>query len=319
MSDLTACPAIASPDQMDARLAHDAYRGTSHVPEDRAARAARDYADDVNGLYGELWALAGSEHQRELLAFKMEEYRLGYLRHMNAYHASLSRVVSSMIAGPSNFPAARMQQRGEQAHNRLTEFVEWRAKARAAIRKAILDARTEAEKEEAEWQALRRDLTGSLSTIIRIDRGLECYTRSAFTNSISGKLERLAKGGRVELVERALAWLREVNATGPKPVFTARHKVWTFGALARESAGHAAEPAARGRELIGSEGEIELWADREIDRVQLLFPDKPGDDVRARLKRSGWKWSPTNGAWQRQLTENGVRSGREFLSGHGLN
>src|SRR6187402_2705377 len=146
------CPQIAEAGQMDSRLAYDAHRGTSHVPEVRAARVQQDYADDVNGLYAELWGLAGSDRQRELLAFKMEEYRSGYIRHMNAYLVSSSRVVSSMIAGPANFPVARMRKRGEQAHNRLAEFVEWRTRARASIRKAILDARTDAEKEEAEWQ-----------------------------------------------------------------------------------------------------------------------------------------------------------------------
>lgn len=40
------------------------------------------------------------------------------------------------------------------------------------------------------------------------------------------------------------------------------------------------------------------------NRLQLIFDDKPGDDVREVLKNNGFKWSPKNKAWQRQLTRN---------------
>ncbi|MEK5449513.1 hypothetical protein [Paenibacillus sp. FSL R7-0331] len=42
----------------------------------------------------------------------------------------------------------------------------------------------------------------------------------------------------------------------------------------------------------------------EIDRLQLLFEDKPSEGVRAVLRSNGYKWSPKNGTWQRQLTDN---------------
>ena len=42
----------------------------------------------------------------------------------------------------------------------------------------------------------------------------------------------------------------------------------------------------------------------EIMRLQLFFDGKPDADVRAVLKKHGFRWSPTNAAWQRQLTDN---------------
>lgn len=42
----------------------------------------------------------------------------------------------------------------------------------------------------------------------------------------------------------------------------------------------------------------------EIDRLQLVFDGKPSESVRKILKSNGYKWSPKNETWQRQLTDN---------------
>jgi hypothetical protein len=44
---------------------------------------------------------------------------------------------------------------------------------------------------------------------------------------------------------------------------------------------------------------IKNWQE---DRLQLIFENKPEEKIRALLKANGFRWSPTNGAWQRRLT-----------------
>ena len=39
-------------------------------------------------------------------------------------------------------------------------------------------------------------------------------------------------------------------------------------------------------------------------RLQLFFEGKPEPEVREVLKSNGFKWAPSQGAWQRQLTSN---------------
>lgn len=39
-----------------------------------------------------------------------------------------------------------------------------------------------------------------------------------------------------------------------------------------------------------------------LDRVQIFFDEKPDADTRTKMKSSGWKWAPSEGAWQRKNT-----------------
>jgi hypothetical protein len=43
-----------------------------------------------------------------------------------------------------------------------------------------------------------------------------------------------------------------------------------------------------------------------LDRVQLVFDGRPAPEIINELKSRAFRWSPREGAWQRQLTRNGV-------------
>ena len=50
--------------------------------------------------------------------------------------------------------------------------------------------------------------------------------------------------------------------------------------------------------------------DAELMRIQFIFDDKPDEETRTILKQYGFRWAPSQGAWQRQLTSNGQRSAK---------
>ena len=56
-------------------------------------------------------------------------------------------------------------------------------------------------------------------------------------------------------------------------------------------------------------------ANSEENRLQILFDEKPDEQKRSALKGNGFKWSPSQGAWQRQLNDNAIyaASRMEFL------
>ena len=59
---------------------------------------------------------------------------------------------------------------------------------------------------------------------------------------------------------------------------------------------------------------VEVQENAEEMRVQLRFPGKPDEQTRSLLKSHGFRWSPTQGAWQRQLNGNGTYAARQVMS-----
>ena len=55
-------------------------------------------------------------------------------------------------------------------------------------------------------------------------------------------------------------------------------------------------------EFMGEQ--VAVIENTELMRLQLLFDGKPSDNIRETLKKNGFRWSPKQGAWQRQLTAN---------------
>lgn len=51
----------------------------------------------------------------------------------------------------------------------------------------------------------------------------------------------------------------------------------------------------------------------DLNRLQILFDAIPDADTRVALKQNGFRWSPKNQAWQRQLTDNAERAARQVL------
>lgn len=73
------------------------------------------------------------------------------------------------------------------------------------------------------------------------------------------------------------------------------------------------EGAKTGQKVTEFEG-FKVVENFDMDRVQFVFPDKPKDTERALLKSAAFKWAPSQGAWQRQLTNNAIVAARGIIA-----
>lgn len=58
---------------------------------------------------------------------------------------------------------------------------------------------------------------------------------------------------------------------------------------------------------------LEVIEDATDMRIRLIFDSIPSEETKTLLKHYGFKWSPKNSAWQRQLTNNAIYSTKRLL------
>ncbi|MDI6835576.1 MAG: hypothetical protein QMD99_07670, partial [Rhizobiaceae bacterium] len=61
----------------------------------------------------------------------------------------------------------------------------------------------------------------------------------------------------------------------------------------------------RAEDVETEAGAVTVKENTDMARIQLLFPGKPDEQTRRTLKSHGFRWSPSQGAWQRNLNEAG--------------
>lgn len=275
-----------------------AFNGTSWTPEERAAQYIREFEKT---LLADLSLLPAENH---------EDYITKYTDKVRDLFSRHSRILSAAITGPAKFPASRNAKASESYGRAVTDFEEWRAKYAKRVEKAIEDAKPQGQKDEEEWKRLRADIRSNAETCADIDNGERGLYREAFTTSISGKIERLAKNGREELVNKALDYITKLQSEPSeiglkKPLFTSRHSIWKLREVAHESVMKSEAAASSEPAEVFFEGCI-IRKDFAQDRLMILFDGKPSADMISRLKGQAFRWSPRNSAWQRQLTSNAI-------------
>lgn len=272
------------------KCACDAFYSTSFSPEERGAYYIRTYEEELNADIEKM-----PEEERERYISKYKEWvQILFNKH--------SRIMSSMITGPARFPTRRNEKMNNYYENAVSEFRAWREKVLKAIARRIEDAKPEEQKADEEWTRLKRSIYSSASTIKGINDGTERgYNKALFVSSIYGKVETYAKRGDVTIVEKAIAYVRELNKQSS--IITERHKFFKLAEMAKA--------VCEAQEVRSNKEDTEILFDggRVIknyseDRVQIVFDTKPQPDVISNLKHNGFRWSPRFSAWQRQLTNN---------------
>lgn len=84
-----------------------------------------------------------------------------------------------------------------------------------------------------------------------------------------------------------------------------------------EAAAERAE-AAGGDKRTSYQGVCEVVENFDENRLQIMFDGKPSAEIRKELKSNGFRWAPSQEAWQRQLNNGARYAAKRFLATQGV-
>ena len=282
--------------------AENAYRWSSSDPDVRGETDILQYERILQ------------EDMRQIPEEKHDEYISAYKLKFSSLLGSLSNCASTMITGPAKFNHKRNEKANISYDNRYKEFHEWQNRFINAMHRMKEAARPEEEKQDEAWQILKKDIGRSADIIHEIDTGKsKGYNRALFVSSILTKVETFANHGNVDIVQKAVDFINEYNSKIKKPVITVQNKFFKLPEVAQRMKDKLQAVRKQESKEIAFEGGTVVY-NYEADRLQILFDDIPEESRRKELKSSGFRWSPTNKAWQGQLTSNAVYAAKRVLS-----
>lgn len=263
--------------------------------------ATEEYQNYCNKAYDILEKIREQKPQYAERAEAMaDRYCRKLAEYYNDYYKNEASCPSIMISGAGNFPVRKKEKQN-------------------AIRDILSNT----------WNYLKDYLT-KIEKLLTYDRPIMCGDENAI-ELLQDKIDNLEKqkelmkdlnkffrkDGKIEdydgeITEKLRSYIDFMIRQGWKPYFDTANtnteikrlktRLEKLQKAKKEGTTETTTSDADGNELF------KVVKNSEIMRLQLIFDGKPDDKVRDILKKNGFKWSPKNSAWQRQLTDNALYS-----------
>lgn len=279
---------------------------------EETARRAKDmnsFYDYVPGsatasyraMVDEAYALAEKQKERvdpmyhEKIDTLVDRYARKLAENINQRNAIDTRVPSVMIAGPANFPVRKKEKQNAARDRNMGEYSEIQGllgKIKSVGRGGIsADDDLAVEKLEAKLAGMEAEQASmkSINAYFRKHKTLEGYP-DLTAEQMQTLQASMARDWRKVKVPYPSYWLSNNNAN----IRRVRQRI--------DDLKNRAEFV--GWTFPGGEAKI----NEAENRLQLIFDEKPSEEQRRALKGEGFKWAPSQGAWQRQLNQNAIRA-----------
>lgn len=271
--------------------------------------ATAEYRHYVDRVYDTVDRIAEEKpHLLERATAKAERYSRKLAEYYNDYYRNEASCPSVMISGGSNFPVRKKERQNSR---------------RDTLRKT--------------WQYLE-DYAQKITHLLTMEQPILSNDENAI-ELLEEKLENLTdmqermkaanKAIRLKDTEKGDEQLRDMGYSDEEikelrtPDFCGRVGYPDY-ALTNNNANIKRTKnrlenlkMEKSRETTESEVSglpgVTLKENVEEMRLQLFFEGKPESEVRDILKRQAFKWSPRNGCWQRQLTNNARYAAKQAL------
>ena len=284
-------------------LARHAHSGTSFDPELRAKSEVDTFEFEMKNTYKTLSEGAKTPEQKAILNEEMQRYQENYAKKWNELLSSKSRIISPMITGPANFPVRRNQKANDAYHNKYGKFMEWNSKARGSISSKI-----ERHEKQKQIEAAGGEVALMKQKLKKAEDHQE-YMKA--TNKIIRK--KITEKERVEQLEKIgvkAGMSKLLIETGGYETYQLTNNNANIKRMKDRVVDMEKKESTPTSTTKFSGGEI--IDNNQADRVQIFFDEKPDAEMRGKLKGSGWRWSPSNGVWQRKRTNAALHSAQQI-------
>jgi hypothetical protein len=272
-----------------------AHSGTSFVPEQRAQTERQEYAAMLFRDYQEFRKHAEIGGTIDLLEKEFEKYREGYRKLYLAWLSSRSRIVSWMISGRTNFPERRMKKCNQVEAKRLERLTEFRKSAKDSI---IRNLRPDLRPVMAGDSDATKRLSEKIAAGERLQEQMVAANAAIRKNKKAGTEKLTAALVALGFTPDQAAILLRPDYLGNIgfPSYRLRNNAANIRRMKERLDRISHDQQLQDSITEGSSARLEDCPAE--NRVRLFFPGKPDEQVRSELKRSGFRWSPTIGAWQ---------------------
>lgn len=288
----------------------------------RAHRELSEAASEVVGLEARIANAITAEKLEAFHEFDEDAFLARYVRLWSAYQHAGMRTANWFVTGPANFPAARNQKRIATQDRRYSELHAFVTESPA---RAVQRAKAAKRRALGADGLANEELAGLKAKLADLERK---HSEMKTTNAVIRR-HKFKEGDGLQLSE-ALARegiVRNPNFCGmvlqPNYMGQGGYEAFQLSnananikrtrdriAEVERKAERIASGAAPERIVNG----VRVVEDTADDRLRLIFDGKPEPDIIAALKRRGFRWSPSNTAWQRQLTNNAREAAQGILA-----
>lgn len=282
-----------------------------HMGDYKEGRATAEYraaVDEAAALVEERKAKVSPFYHDKLDAL-LDSYARRLAEWENAYNRNTASCPSVFIAGASNFPVHKKEKQNAREGRLWGEYDEIKAilDKIESVGTGAVDLRDPNAREMLADQLQRYQAQLDQS------KAINAYYRKhkSFDGCPHISPERAAKWNAELADSKARGYVMD-NPVPSYELTSIRCKIKRLQARLEEL-DKRAEEAADPQENTAFDGG-EIVRNIEADRLQIIFDSKPDEEMREKLKSSGFRWSHRLGAWQRQLTDNAERAARQLLN-----
>ena len=222
------------------------------------------------------------------------EYEAKYLNKWREWLAALSRCYSVLVTGPARFNSRRHEKMNDYERAAKQRLIDWSEKVVKRINR---------QQRLTGWQEVER-LQSKLDTLTELHDKMKAANKIVRSKKMSEEEQidgLVALGLNEKQAVEILKPMERWQSVG-FPTYQLQNNLAKIKDTQAAIERHKAMAEAEDKEIKFNGGRVVVCNSEE--RMRFYFDTIPSVEVRNLMKRNAFKWSPKNGAWQRQLTAN---------------